>query len=282
MPPSTSTSAGHRLTVRALQAQGASAPLAARRYQAGERETRADRLLVFFHGGGFFEGGLEESDAFLRALALAHPSLVVLAASYTLAGAAPFPAAIDDAHAVLSWAGRQRAALGWSGRQLVVAGIEAGAHLAAVASLMARDRGGPALAGQILIMPMLDPSLSSASMRAAPAAAAQQQAALSCARAYRAYLPHAADRCHPYAAPLQASRLKNLAPALILPGDNDPLRDEAELYATRLIAQGVRTSVMRLQTGSLDDSGARVACAAQAQTLHEIGAFLDLICTPSL
>jgi acetyl esterase/lipase len=90
---------------------------------------------------------------------------VVLASTYTLAGVKPFPAAVEDAHAVLLWAKKNKAKLGWTGKQLLVAGIEAGANLAAVCALMSRDRGGPALAGQILIMPMLDPGLSTCSMR---------------------------------------------------------------------------------------------------------------------
>jgi acetyl esterase len=68
-----------------------------------------------------------------------------------------------------------------------------------------------------------------------------------CAAAYRGYLPHAADRSHPYASPLQSSRLKNLPPALILSADDDPLRDEAEAYGAKLINAGVRTTVRRMR-----------------------------------
>jgi acetyl esterase len=93
---------------------------------------------------------------------------VVLASNYTLATVRPFPAAVEDAHAVLLWAKKNKAKLGWTGKHLLVAGIEAGANLAAVCALMSRDRGAPKLAGQILIMPMLDPGLSTCSMREMP------------------------------------------------------------------------------------------------------------------
>jgi hypothetical protein len=80
----------------------------------------------------------------------------------------PFPAAVEDAHAVLLWAKKNKTKLGWTGKRMLVAGIEAGANLAAVCALMSRDRGAPKLAGQILIMPMLDPGLSTCSMREMP------------------------------------------------------------------------------------------------------------------
>src|SRR5207249_1867038 len=64
--------------------------------------------------------------------------------------------------------------------------------------------------------------------------------------AYRCYLPHAADRLHPYAAPGLSARLAGLAPALILSAQDDPLRDEAESYGAKLVAAGVKTQVTRL------------------------------------
>jgi acetyl esterase len=267
------TGADHELEVRPLEVTGAEGSLDARLYRASS-DGRRDILIVFFHGGGFVDGDLEHSDPFLRHLAVASGYPVVLSSTYTRATVKPFPAAIEDAHAVLVWAKKHKAKLGWTGKRLLVAGIEAGANLAAVCTLMARDRGGPKLDGQILIMPMLDPALSSGSMREMPSCPDQARLFNECAAAYRGYLPHPADRSHPYASPLQSSRLKNLPPALILSLDNDPLRDEAEAYGAKLIQYGVPTTVRRLSSVPMQDQNARNDCACKAHALSEIATFI--------
>lgn len=265
---------GHTLAVRDLQVLGADGPMAGRLYKASA-DGRRDVLIVFFHGGGFVEGNLEDADPFLRHLAEASGYPVVLSSTYTLAGVKPFPAAVEDAHAVLMWAKKNKGKLGWTGKRMLVAGIEAGANLAAVCALMARDRGAPQLAGQILIMPMLDPALSTCSMRQMPTCRNEARMVEECAAAYRDYLPHPADRSHPYASPLQSSRLKNLPPALILSVEDDPLRDEAEAYGSKLIAFGVPTTVRRLQAVRLQEPNARNECACQGHALAEIANFID-------
>ncbi|MFL6707154.1 MAG: alpha/beta hydrolase [Massilia sp.] len=267
-----------QVTVRDVQVGGADGLLAARLYTSAARGGKAvpkqDTLIVFFHGGGFVGGSIDEGDVFLRHLSSAPVSQLVLSSSYTLATVKPFPAAVEDAHAVLLWTKKHKARLGWSGKRLVVAGIEAGANLAAVCALMSRDRAGPELAGQILIMPMLDPALTTCSMRQAPAGAANAEVADTCAASYRGYLPNPADRTHPYASPLQSSRLKNLPPALVLSAEDDPLRDEAEQYAAKLAANGVAAILKRMSPARLQDSGARNECACTGAALSEIGAFL--------
>lgn len=268
------------LKIRELEVRGAQGPLAARLYLAGNPSAKRDALIVFFHGGGFVAGDLEEADEFLRHLVTCNPGHVILATNYTLATVSPFPAAVEDAHAVLAWAKKNKAKLAWSGKQLLTAGIEAGANLAAVSALMARDRGGPALAGQILIMPMLDPGLSTCSMRELPNCPDKMQVANTCAAAYRGYLPNAADRAHPYASPLQSSRLKNLPPALILSAEDDPLRDEAEQYGAKLIACGVKTTVRRMPPAPLQEPGARNECACRGFALKEMASFISAIDGP--
>jgi acetyl esterase len=261
------------LSVRDLEVLGAEGPLAARLYKASV-DGKRDMLIVFFHGGGFVDGNLDEPDSFLRRLAVASGYPVVLSSSYTLAPVKPFPAAVEDAHAVLLWAKKNKTKLGWTGKRLLVAGIEAGANLAAVSALMSRDRAGPQLDGQILVMPMLDPGLSTCSMREMPTCTDQAKLVNECAAAYRGYLPHAADRSHPYASPLQSSRMKNLPPALILSTEDDPLRDEAEAYGAKLINAGVRTTVRRLEPALLQDQNGRNECACQGHALGEIASFI--------
>jgi acetyl esterase/lipase len=263
----------HELETRDLEVAGFEGPLAGRLYRAAV-DGRRDVLIVFFHGGGFVGGDLDEAAGFLHRLADASGYPVVLSSTYTLAPVKPFPAAVEDAHAVLNWARKNKAKLGWTGKRMLVAGIEAGGNIAAVAALMSRDRGAPQLAGQILIMPMLDPGLSTCSMRELPVCVDKARVVDGCAAAYRGYLPHAADRSHPYASPLQSSRLKNLPPALILSTDDDPLRDEAEAYGAKLIGAGVRTTVRRLPPAQLQEPNARNECACTGHVLYEIANFI--------
>jgi acetyl esterase/lipase len=272
----TMTNDPSRLTVRELEVHGEQDPLPARLYTGGDPGTKRDGLLVFFHGGGFVEGSLDDSDLFLRRVAERAPGYVVLASSYTRATVRPFPAAAEDAHAVLMWAKKNKARLGWTGKRMVASGIEAGANLAAVCSLIARDRGAPQLAGQILIMPMLDPGLSSGSMRELPREC-NRGVADSCAASYRGYLPNPADRAHPYASPLQSSRLKNLPPALVLSVENDPLCDEAEQYGAKLISCGVAATIRRLAPVLLLDPSARQECACKAAALDSVCDFLSAL-----
>lgn len=262
--------------VRSLKVSGSAGQLAARLYRTRPVKTLTPGLIVFFHQGGFIGGSLEESDEFARALA-SRSGFTVLSAAYTLASAQPFPAAVEDAYAVLQWAALRPGSLGWSGEWLLSAGIEAGGNLAAVAALVARDRGGPELAGQILIMPMLDPGLTSGSMRALKSNPDIAGVADACAAGYRSYLPRVADRIHPYASPLQSSRLKGLPPALILSAQEDPLCDEAEQYGARLAAAGIRTCVRRLPPLPLNDGVARCRCAREQSALEEIAAFVGTL-----
>jgi acetyl esterase/lipase len=245
-------------------------PADPQRYPAfqGERLLRVVRCdssplatVVLLHGGAFLDCRLDTIAPAAKTLADRLAS-VVLAPAYSLAGDAPFPAAAEDAYAALAWAAAHAREGDWPARPLVVIGIEAGGNLAAAAAMMARDRGEPNLAAQVLVRPMLDPSQSSRSMRECP-----QHEAERCRAAWRAYLPSGADQVHPYAAPLASLRVAGLAPALILTAAGDPLRDEAEAYAANLIRAGVTTQVTRLAQPS-DHA------LADADTLEAIAAFV--------
>ncbi|HVL74602.1 MAG TPA: alpha/beta hydrolase [Noviherbaspirillum sp.] len=260
------------LLVRQMPAAGARSAVAARLYAPAG--ARAAGLVVLFPCGGFETADLDAVDGLATGLARAS-GYRVLASTYTTAPVQPFPAAAEDAYAVLAWAMRERAGLGWDGRRLIAAGMEAGGNLAAVAALMARDRGGPRIAGQMLLMPMLDPGLCSESMRQRQAERVTASEVARCVAAYRGYLPHAADRMHPYACPLQVSRLKGLPPALILSVSDDPLRDEAEQYGAKLAAAGVRTTLARLAPAAAPTlAGVRCDEARSAQMLEHIVQFL--------
>jgi acetyl esterase len=247
--------------MRVLSVKGSNGALVARLYRSGLRDDGlADTLMVYFHPGGFISGSLEASDSCLREFA-SQINASLLAPTYTQAADQPFPAAAEDAYAALVACAAHPKRYRWTGKTLIVSGTEAGGNLAAVAALMARDRGGPRLAGQLLISPMLDPGLTSGSMRCADANASAEQIAMTCADGYRDYLPRAADRMHPYACPLASTRLKGLPPTLMVSIEGDPLRDEANAYAAKLAAANVRveTLVLRAPTDadSMGDANAR-------------------------
>jgi acetyl esterase len=233
--------------------ESAAAPSPDERYRgyAGELALRIYRpaaaaptpVVVLFHGGGFVDGSLDAIAPLAAAMAM-RLDIAVATPGYTLASERSFPAAVEDAYAAITWAAENAHRERWDAKRLMVAGVDAGGNLAAVAAMMARDRGGPALAAQILVAPMLDPTLTSHSMQHAAANAPHSQGG--CNAGYRAYLPNAVDRLHPYAAPSSCSRVRGLAPALILTAEDDPLRDEAEAYGAKLITAGVTTQVSRL------------------------------------
>ena len=156
-----------------------------------------------------------------------------MAADYPTGSDNPFPCALQAAFGALGWAYRGCAA--GKNRRMFVAGEDAGGNLAAALALMARDQGGPPLAGQILLSPMLDPCLATRSIRQADAGPVGWK----WADGWHQYLGSADKASHPYASPLSSSRLAGLPPALVLTSDDDPMRDEALTYARRLRESGV-------------------------------------------
>jgi acetyl esterase len=196
-------------------------------------------LLVYFHGGGWVVGSVAGSDGFCRALANASGSAIA-SVEYRLAPEHRYPAAADDAYAVTRWSAANAEALGVDAARLAIGGSSAGGNLAAVTSLMARDRGGPAIALQWLHVPVLDHDFDRPSY-------------LSNAEGYGLtrdgmrwfwdhYLPEVRRRDEPYASPLRARDLARLPPAQIVSAECDPLRDEGQAYAQRLREAGVAVS----------------------------------------
>ncbi|MFG6485267.1 alpha/beta hydrolase fold domain-containing protein [Roseateles sp. BYS78W] len=190
-------------------------------------------LLLWLHDGGFTGGSLASARA--RAELLAAAGADVVAIDYPLAPAHPFPAALAAAFEALRALAAKPARLTGNARTaLFVAGEEAGGNLAAALALMARDQQAPALAGQLLISPMLDPALGSPSMRDGECGGCE----CAYARGWQAYLGGSTRADHPYAAPLNATRLAGLPPALVLGVAGHPLNDEARRYAAALRANG--------------------------------------------
>lgn len=198
--------------------------------------------LLYFHGGGWVVGTLDMSDGTCRNLCVGG-ECVVVSVDYRLAPEAKFPAASDDCYAVVEWVSRNASAIGARGDRIAVGGGSAGANLAAVVCLMARDRGGPALAFQLLVYPVTDRNFETDSYR--QNAEGYMLTRDSMIWYWDQYLNNPSEASDPYAAPLQARDLAGLPPALVLTAEFDPLRDEGEAYAHRLEAAGVPTRCIR-------------------------------------
>jgi acetyl esterase len=198
-------------------------------------------IVVFFHGGGWVVGTLDTYDPLCRALAAATPAVVV-SVDYRLAPEHRWPAAVEDAYAATEWASRNAAALGGAQHRLAVAGDSAGGNLAAVVALGARDRGGPAIAFQLLVYPVLDVAGDTASWREFA------DGFYLTADGMRWYWDHylgGADGAAPDASPLRAAFVGGLPPALVIGAEYDILRDEGEAYAARLAEAGVDATASR-------------------------------------
>lgn len=199
--------------------------------------------VVYFHGGGWVIGDLDSHDAVCRALCNRVPTSV-LSVDYRLAPEAKYPAAAEDAYAALEWIAGMYAQQGGPSDQIAVAGDSAGGNLAAVVSQMARDRGGPQIAAQILIYPVTDFSFDTESYKIN----GRGEYGLSEAGMrwfWDLYLSDESDGSQPYASPLQAEDLSRLPRALTITAEYDSLRDEGEAYAAALSAAGVPSSCTR-------------------------------------
>ncbi len=192
--------------------------------------------LVFFHGGGWVIGDLDSHDAACRKLAH-EGELILIAVDYRLAPEHKFPSAVDDAIAATRWIAANARELGIDGSRLSVGGDSAGGNLAAVVALSAREDNGPPLAGQALIYPATDFSMSHASHNEPETSVLLTHSVIRWFRDH--YLGGAADGEDWRASPARAATLADLPPAYVLTAGADPLRDEGKDYAGRLEAAGV-------------------------------------------
>jgi acetyl esterase len=195
----------------------------------------APGVVVYFHGGGWVIGGVDDWDACCRALAAASGCDVV-SVEYRLAPEHIFPAAADDAFDAVAWVASVAGLA--AGRPIVVAGDSAGGNLAAVAALRARDAGGPPIALQVLVYPVTDCDLDRGSYHQ------YEGSELILNRGdmvwfWDHYVPDPGLRVSPDASPLRATDLSGLPPAYVITAEHDPLRDEGFAYAERLRAARV-------------------------------------------
>lgn len=192
--------------------------------------------LVFFHGGGWVVGSIAGSDHTCRALAN-RARCVVVSVEYRLAPEHVFPAAADDCYAATAWVADHASSIDADPVRIAVGGVSAGGNLAAAVTLMARDRSGPALAYQLLVVPVTDATRATASYRDNGDGYGLTSRSMDWFWDHYAPDPEAARS--PYASPLLAEDHANLPPALVITAEYDPLRDEGHAYAERLRAAGV-------------------------------------------
>lgn len=196
-------------------------------------------LLLHFHGGAFCLLHPETFAGMEASWSMNH-RCVLVSVDYRLAPEHPFPAAPEDCYAALLWAVAHAEELGADPDRLVVTGGSAGGALTAAISLMARDRGGPTIAYQAMMIPVIDDRLDTPSMgQAGPGTPGFNAAAAE--GMWLHYLGEEYDRekTSPYAAPGRAEDLRGLPPAFIQTNGLDPLRDEGIQYALDLLAAGV-------------------------------------------
>lgn len=223
--------------------------------------------LVYMHGGGFVLGSAE-SDRELPAALAARAGAVVISVDYRLAPENPFPAPVEDCFAALRWVADNAGDLGVDPARIGIGGVSAGAGLAAATALLARDRGGPRLAFQLLDIPELDDRLQTDSMQQFLDTPVWNRA--NAVASWRYYLgePAAQAPVPAYAAPARATDLAGLPPAYISTCEFDPLRDEALDYARRLVGHGVPVE-LHLYPGTFHGSGGLVPTAAISMRMRE-------------
>ncbi|RQR55753.1 alpha/beta hydrolase [Burkholderia sp. Bp9140] len=250
--------------VEEVRINGYSQPIAMRSFRPSSTQKHPLSIILYFHGGRFTAGSLDETNTACETLAL-HVRAWVLSVGYSLAPRFPFPNAVEDAHRALQWVRAEASGVRADKRQMAVAGHDAGGNIATCVAAIARDRGDAGIRAQVLFAPLLDPGMTRVGRYAAKAAPAIDALTAS----YRAYLPMLSQRVHPYAAPLESRRLANLPAAFIASVEHDPLHVEAEQYAASLIAAGVPTECARYANTT------RAGIATHAPTLLAASSFLQ-------
>ena len=235
--------------------------------------------LVYFHGGGWVIGDLDSHDSVCRHLANAARCAVV-SVDYRLAPDHKFPAAVDDCFAATSWVATEATSLAIDRDHIAVGGDSAGGNLAAVVSLLARDRGAPRLRYQLLAYPATEASMAHRSIARFAEGFLLTRATMRWF--YDCYLRSPADVEDWRASPLRAADLAGVPPALVLTAGFDPLCDEGEAYASRLQDHGVAVTHRHYpdQIHGFLSAGKIIRAAVPA--LDEIAAALRAAWGPSI
>ncbi|WP_224996982.1 alpha/beta hydrolase [Cesiribacter sp. SM1] len=200
-------------------------------------------VMVYFHGGGWVMCNIDTHDRICRKISN-ESGCIVISVEYRLAPENKFPAALDDAYAATSWVCENATSFGGDPTRVAVGGDSAGGNLATVTALLARDRGTPSIAYQVLVYPVTNYyKAGTASYK--DFAEGYFLSLNDMIWNFNHYLTSEADAENPLVSPLKAEDLSNLPPALIITGEYDPLRDEGEAYGKRLLEEGVPAEIVR-------------------------------------
>jgi acetyl esterase len=224
--------------------------------------------IVWLHGGGFVLGDLDTEHPWAARLA-SLSGTVVVSVGYRRAPEHPFPAALDDAYAALTWTAGHPAELGIEPGRIAVGGHSAGGNLATAVTLRARDRHGPLIRFQLLNQPGLDDRQETWSQRHFTDTPWWKRD--TAATSWRHYLGSAPAT--PYAAPARAADLSGLPPAYIATAEFDPNRDEGISYALRLLQAGVPVELHQWP-GTFHGSQAILSAEVSQRQNAEIAAVL--------
>ncbi len=230
-------------------------------------------VLVWYHGGGYVIGDLDTHDSVCRALAN-ETDCVVVAVDYRLAPECKFPVAVEDCEAALKWVAAHAAEINVDATRIALGGDSAGANLATVVSILARDAGSPKISFQLLLYPVTAPEPESKSHYAFAEGYLLTRKTITWFYAH--YIRTSKDTTDFRYAPLESDDLSSLPPALIVVAGYDPLRDEGVEYAEALIHAGNRVRLSNyegmvhgffLMGGAVD--AARRAISESAAMLRE-------------
>lgn len=233
--------------VRDRTIAGPDGPLQIRVYRPSAANANPIPTLVYAHGGGWVFCDLDSHDNLCRDFANHIPAVVVSVHYRRAPDEGQWPAAAEDVYGAISWAADHIAELGGDPARLLVGGDSAGGNLAAVTALMARERGGPQLAAQLLLYPVIAADFNRPSHQQFGRGYYNPLSALQWY--WDQYVPRATDRTNPYASPLHAADLSGLPPTVTVVAGHDPLRDEGQAYAAELNRAGVATVVRYFEGG---------------------------------
>ncbi|ULL13724.1 alpha/beta hydrolase [Paenibacillus sp. H1-7] len=222
---------GGKVPVTMVKPKNASAPLP---------------VIVYIHGAGWVFGNAHTHDRLIRELAVGSQSAVVFP-NYSLSPESKYPTAIEEIYAVVQWVAERGPVIGADPSRLTVAGDSVGGNMTAAVTLMAKERGGPAIHKQLLFYPVTDASFDTGSYKQFAEGYFLSREGMQWF--WDQYTTDPAERSHITASPLRASveQLAGLPPALIITAEADVLRDEGEAYANKLREAGVRVTAVRFQ-----------------------------------
>lgn len=210
-------------------------------------------VFMFFHGGGWVLGDFPTHERLVRDLVVGSGAVAVFV-NYTPSPEAHYPVAINQAYGATQWVAEHGKEINVDGKRLAVAGNSVGGNMAAVVSLMAKDKGTPAIKFQLLLWPVTDANFDTGSYNQFAEGHFLTRNMMKWF--WDNYTTDANQRTEIYASPLRATtdQLKGLPPALIQTAGADVLRDEGEAYARKLDQAGVPVTAVRYN-GMIHDYG---------------------------